>query len=357
MGSKVPNVGSSLLVPSVQELAKQPLSTIPNRYLRPEIEREVVPDGSPKLEIPVIDMQRLVSEESMDSEIDTLGFACKEWGFFQLVNHGVSLTLLDKLKTQIREFFNLPMEEKNKFWQSPGQVEGFGQSFVVSEDQKLDWADMFYMITLPLHLRKPHLFPRLPLPLRDTMELYSSELNNLYLAILAKMAEALNMKTEEMEEFIGEGRQAMRVNYYPPCHLPEQVIGLTPHSDASVITILLQLNEVEGLQIKKDGKWVSVKPLPNAFIVNIGDIFEIITNGTYRSIEHRATVNSKRERLSIATFCGLGIDGEIGPAPSLISEQTPAIFRRVKVEEYYKGLFARKLQGKSYLDFMRTEHD
>ncbi|KAK8622600.1 hypothetical protein V6N13_117509 [Hibiscus sabdariffa] len=357
MGSKVTNVGSSLLVPSVQELAKQPLSTIPSRYLRPEIERDAVPVGGPTLEIPVIDMQRLVSEESMGPEIDKLDFACKEWGFFQLVNHGVSLPLLDKIKTQIWDFFNLPMEEKNKFWQHPGQVEGFGQSFVLSEDQKLDWADLFYMITLPLHLRKPHLFPRLPLPLRDTMELYSSELNKLYLAILEKMAEALNMKTEEMEEFIGEGRQAMRVNYYPPCHLPEKVIGLTSHSDASVITILLQLNEVEGLQIKKDGKWISVKPLPNAFIVNIGDIFEVITNGRYHSIEHRATVNSESERLSFATFCSLRIDGEIGPAPSLISKQTPAIFRTVKVEEYYKGLFARKLQGKSYLDFMRIKHD
>ncbi|XP_039022887.1 protein SRG1-like isoform X3 [Hibiscus syriacus] len=337
-------------------MAKEPSTSIPSRYLRSDIEKAAVPDGDKALQIPVIDMQKLVSGGPNNSEIEKLDFACKEWGFFQLVNHGVSLTLLDKIKTQIRDFFNLPMEEKNKFWQYPGQVEGFGQSFVVFEDQKLDWGDIFYMITLPLHLRKPHLFPRLPLPLRDTMELYSSELNNLYIAILAKMAEALNMKTEEME-FIGEGRQAMRVNYYPPCHLPAQVIGLTPHSDASVITILLQLNEVEGLQIKKDGKWVSVKPLPNAFIVNIGDIFEIITNGRYRSIEHRATVNSERERLSFATFCGVGDDGEIGPAPSLISEQTPAMFRRVKVEEYYKGLFARKLQGKSYLDFMRIEHD
>lgn len=108
------------------------------------------------------------------------------------------------------------------------------------------------------------------------MESYSSDLNNLFKAILAKMVEALSMKSEEMEEFIGEGRQAIRVNYYPPCHLPEQVIGLTPHSDASIITILLQLNEVEGLQIRKDGKWVPVKPLPNAFIVNIGDLLEVI---------------------------------------------------------------------------------
>lgn len=68
MESEASNVGSSLLVPGVQELAKQLLSAIPNRFLRPELERDVVADGGgPVLEIPVIDMQNLVSEESMNS--------------------------------------------------------------------------------------------------------------------------------------------------------------------------------------------------------------------------------------------------------------------------------------------------
>ncbi|KAL2331278.1 hypothetical protein Fmac_018859 [Flemingia macrophylla] len=91
------------------------------------------------------------------------------------------------------------------------------------------------------------------------------------------------------------------MNYYPPSPQPEKVIGLTPHSDGVGLTILLQVNEVEGLQIKKNGMWVPIMPLPNAFIVNIGDILEIITNGIYQSIEDRATVNSEIERLSIAT--------------------------------------------------------
>ncbi|MBA0549840.1 hypothetical protein Golob_020849, partial [Gossypium lobatum] len=83
--SKASNVGSSVLVPSVQELAKQPLSAIPDSYLRPELEGDAVANGGGDqvLEIPVIDMQRLVSEESMNSEIHKLDFACKEWGFFQ----------------------------------------------------------------------------------------------------------------------------------------------------------------------------------------------------------------------------------------------------------------------------------
>ena len=68
----------------------------------------------------------------------------------------------------------------------------------------------------------------------------------------------------------------MRMNYYPPCPQLEKVIGLTPHSDAVGLTILLQLNEVEGLQIRKDGRSVPVKPLTNAFIISIGHIIEAI---------------------------------------------------------------------------------
>ena len=79
----------------------------------------------------------------------------------------------------------------------------------------------------------------------------------------------------------------------------------------------------------------------------------MVTNGAYRSIEHRATVNSERERLSIATFYNPRYDGEVGPAPSLISPQKPALFKTLRVEEYFKGLFSRELHSKSYLDTMR----
>ena len=81
-----------------------------------------------------------------------------------------------------------------------------------------------------------------------------------------------------------------------------------------------------------------------------------MSNGIYQSIEHRATVNSTKERLSIATFHSSNIDSELGPAPSLIDPDNPAIFRRVSTEKYRKEFFARKLDGKSYLDFMRIEN-
>lgn len=83
----------------------------------------------------------------------------------------------------------------------------------------------------------------------------------------------------------------------------------------------------------------------------------MITNGEYRSIEHRATVNSEKERLSIATFYNPKyINGEVGPAPSLITEKTPALFKRLTVDEFLTGLFTRENHDKCYLDSMRIQN-
>ncbi|KAJ4899516.1 2-oxoglutarate (2OG) and Fe(II)-dependent oxygenase superfamily protein [Raphanus sativus] len=357
MEAKGANQYNSIIVPSVQEMVKDKmLKTVPQRYIRSDLDKtELSSESGPRTEIPVIDMNRLCSSTSMASEIDKLDLACKEWGFFQLVNHGMDSKFLDKVKSEIQDLFNLPMEEKTKLWQQPGEIEGFGQAFVVSEEQKLDWSDMFYLTTQPVLSRKPHLFHKLPPPFRDTLETYSTEVKRTAKILLANMARALKIKPEEMEELFDDDElgQKMKMNYYPPCPEPDHVIGVTPHSDATGLTILLQVNEVEGLQIKKDGKWVSVKPLPYAFVVNIGDMLEMMTNGTYKSIEHRGVVNSEKERLSVAAFHNVGMGKEVGPLRSLVERHKAALFRSVTIEEFLKVFFSRELDGKAFLDVWR----
>ncbi|CDP20897.1 unnamed protein product [Coffea canephora] len=114
---------------------------------------------------------------------------------------------------------------------------------------------------------------------------------------------------------------------------------------------------MEGLQNKKAGTWVAVVPHPKAFIVNVGDITEmqIVPNGIYKSVEHRATVNLHNEGLSIATFLVPKLDGDMGPAPSLITAENPAIFRRISIIDYLKAFFYRELDGKSFVDALRTQ--
>ncbi|GAB4827245.1 hypothetical protein Ancab_040019 [Ancistrocladus abbreviatus] len=351
-GKPAPTLGKSMIVPSVYELARQALDAVPHRYLRSDEELAAAP-SDPSLQLPILNMESLVDGDQ--SELQKFHSTCQEWGFFQLVNHGVSMTLLEKIKKEIKEWFDIPLEEKKKYWQTPRDFEGFGQSFVHSEEQKLDWADKFSLVTLPKDIRKPHLFPKLPPPFRDDLEEYTAEVKKLAMKLLEVMATTLKLDKEYLKDLFEEGKQALRMNYYPPCPAADKVIGLSPHSDAVGLTILLQLNDVEGLQIRKDGLWIPVKPLEGAFVVNVGDILEMITNGTYRSIEHRAMINPSKERISVAGFHSPRLSADIGPAESLITPETPARFKRITAADFFKGLFSRPLDGKSYLDLMRIE--
>ncbi|XP_047308693.1 protein SRG1-like [Impatiens glandulifera] len=359
------NLGGSLPVPSVQELVKKEphMKQVPARYIQDDDDDIAVPtiivDSSSLLDqIPVIDLHALLFSSDHDmfqSELHKLDDACKSWGFFHLINHGVSTSLVNKMKSEIEQIFNIPIEEKMKLEQEPGDLEGFGQAFVVSDQQKLDWSDMFYLVTLPLHLRKPRLWQNLPLSFRETLKEYSLELHKLSMKILNLMAKALNIDEDEMSDLFEEGMQSMRMNYYPPCPQPELVVGLTPHSDGSGLTILLQVSEVDGLQIQHNGSWIPIKPIRDAFIVNIGDVLEIFSNGIYKSIEHRAVVHSEVERMSIAGFLSPRLDGELGPAKSLTCHGIgmPPQFRTLSVKDFFKGFFERKLDKKSYLQRLR----
>ncbi|KAK2985051.1 hypothetical protein RJ640_016971 [Escallonia rubra] len=155
------DLGGSLPVENVQALASKNPKDIPLRYIRLELESdELLVDGS--LQIPVIDMSNLViGEVGYDEELAKLHRACKEWGFFQLLNHGAS-EAIEHMKVATKEFFSLPLEEKMACAQLPNNIEGYGQAFVVSEDQKLHRGDMLFILPLPASRRNLSFWPQNP---------------------------------------------------------------------------------------------------------------------------------------------------------------------------------------------------
>ncbi|KAL8498158.1 hypothetical protein ACS0TY_021479 [Phlomoides rotata] len=288
---------------SVQELIKNPIYEIPEKFLvdlEPAIE-DIISDQSSA--VPTINMQKFLDDETKLLELENLHSTCKDWGIFQLVNHGLDFSLLEKLKYEIQEFYELSSEEKSKFKIRPGEFEGYGQTLIQNsgDHRKLDWVDRGFSDRFggrfPVESACPIRFNRRLH--RETLEAYISELQKLSMLLLRLIAEALIIDGKELEEMFEDGMQSVRMNYYPPCPEPDKVIGLTPHSDGSALTFLMQVNGVEGLQIKKDGVWMPIKFLPEALIVNLGDVVEVLTNGLYKSIEHRATVNSEKERISV----------------------------------------------------------
>ncbi|KAG8385505.1 hypothetical protein BUALT_Bualt03G0052300 [Buddleja alternifolia] len=291
-------LASFVKVPIVQELAREKLATVPPRYhYRPDNDHLILSDPSSFPEIPVINMTSCIKLPKNGASFSLLSIIRRCYFYLllllQLINHGVESEVIETMKTEIQEFFHMSMEEKNKFKQEAGDVEGYGQHFVVSDEQKLDWADMFYLVTSPTYSRKPHLLPKLPPTFRDAIEAYSAQVKILAMKILIQMAKALHLKAEEMKT-----RYSKRPSN-------QERWSLDSYCDEWCLS------------------------------------------------EDRATVNAKKERLSIATFHTPTLDCDIGPAPSLVAPETPAKFRRTTVDDYYKGFFSRELYGKSYLGTFR----
>lgn len=108
------------------------------------------------------------------------------------------------------------------------------------------------------------------------MEVYSREIRKLCKNLLKYIAVSLECNEDVFVEMFGVAVQAVRMNYYPACPRPDLVLGLSPHSDGSALTVLQQgKGSSVGLQILKDNTWIPVQPVPNALVINIGDTIEV----------------------------------------------------------------------------------
>ncbi|KZV24390.1 hypothetical protein F511_17581 [Dorcoceras hygrometricum] len=345
----------------VQELRKTTISRIPERFIRDSTER---PDfdkaiASTNNNIPVVDFSKLCkgNRDELCGELLKIKYSCEEWGFFQVINHEVNLELLEKIEKVAMEFFLMPLEEKQKYPMIPGTVQGYGQAFVFSENQKLDWCNMFALGLEPQHLRNPKLWPTKPSNFSETAEIYSREIRELCKNLLKYIAMTLGCKDDVFEKMFGVAVQAIRMNYYPACPRPDLVLGLSPHSDGSALTVLQQGKDSSvGLQILRNNVWVPVHPIPNALVINIGDTIEVLTNGRYKSVEHRAVTHKEKDRLSIVTFYAPSYEIEVEPLQELVDDKNPCKYRRYNHGDYSKHYVTNKLQGKKTLEFAKINY-
>ncbi|XP_077218955.1 protein LATERAL BRANCHING OXIDOREDUCTASE 1-like [Tasmannia lanceolata] len=348
------NIGQ---IDDIQELRKAKPMIVPDRYVRGMDERPTLAPISSSMNVPIIDVSKLVhgTQEQSQQELENLEAACANWGFFQVVNHGIDAALLESIQKVAMEFFNLPLEEKEKYPMPPGGIQGYGHAFVFEEEQKLDWCNMLALGVEPPFIRMPKLWPTNPANFTETLDLYSKHIRVLCQTLLSFISKGLGLKPDMFHEMFGTCVQAVRMNYYPPCARPDLVLGLSPHSDGSSLTVLQQDTNSVGLQIFKDNTWVPVQPIPNALVINLGDTMEVLTNGKYKSIEHRAVTNKDVDRLSIVTFYAPRYDLELGPLPELVDETHPPMYRRYNHGEYSRHYVTNKLKGKKSLDYCKIQ--
>ncbi|KAK6114817.1 hypothetical protein DH2020_007086 [Rehmannia glutinosa] len=148
---------------------------------------------------------------------------------------------------------------------------------------------------------------------------------------------SLGLELDEQELKVAMGGEEtvflMKINYYPPCPRPDLALGVVAHTDMSAVTVLVP-NEVQGLQVFRDEHWYDVEYIPNALIIHIGDQIEILSNGTYKAVFHRTTVNKDNTRMSWPVFLEPPPEFEIGPIPKLVNEQSPPKYKTKKYKDY-----------------------
>lgn len=360
MDAKPQNLGGSLPVPNVQDLAARPADELTppvlQRYLRDDVGADANANGDAAASVPVVDLARLLDPSHGEQEAAKLKAACEDWGFFQVLNHGVPDAVIADVKADLQAFFRLPLAEKRAVVQEPGWIEGYGQAFVVSDDQKLDWADILFLYTQPPEYRAPRFWPARPATFGDSLDRYSVEVQRVAACLLAAMAANLGVAPADARKLTRiADSQSVRINYYPACPggAHGKVLGLSPHSDAVGLTLLLQVSDVPGLQIRRHGGWVSVDPIPGALVANVGDVIEVLTNGRYKSIEHRAVVSPTHDRVSIASFHSAKFGDTYAPLEEAMVETGPPRYKTIAVDDYIRLLLSCKLEGKNIMDAMK----
>ncbi|XVF12770.1 hypothetical protein REPUB_Repub08aG0148100 [Reevesia pubescens] len=173
---------------------------------------------------------------------------------------------------------------------------------------------------------------------REIVSHYCVEVRELGYRLQELISESLGLEKDYIKNVLGEQGQHMAINYYPPCPKPELTYGFPGYTDPSALTILLQDLQVAGLQVLKDGKWVAVNPYPNAFVINIGDQLQALSNGKYKSVWHQAIVNANKERMYVASFLCPYDHALISPAKPLKEDGCGAVYRDFTFAEYYTSL-------------------
>ncbi|KAM3282921.1 putative 2-oxoglutarate-dependent dioxygenase SLC1 [Capsicum chacoense] len=342
----------------VRHLCESGITRIPKKYVLPISDRPLIVKKQEKndenLNLPIIDFAQLQGP-NRSQVLKSLAKACEEYGFFQLVNHGIDSDTIQHIIEVGKKFFELPFEERAKYMSTDMQAPvRLGTSFNQNKDGVFCWRDFLKLSCHSLSSDLISLWPSSPIDLREAAANYSKQTNLLYQLLIGAILESLGIVKEHindsqnLKEF-EDGSQLLVLNCYPCCPEPDLTLGMPPHSDYGLLTLLLQ-DEVKGLQIQHQGKWLTVEPIPNSFVVNVGDHLEIFSNGRYKSVLHRVLVNSSKSRISVASLHSLPYSSKIQPSPKLINESNPKLYKDTDFANFLEYISSYEHKSKSFLE-------
>jgi isopenicillin N synthase-like dioxygenase len=276
--------------------------------------------------LPVLDFSRMeAGPAEKEAFLAELREAAYELGFFYLSGHGIDESLIEQILTVSRQFFALPEEAKLavEMVNSP-HFRGYTRIGLEQTRGLPDWREQIDIgaekpalptdAGLPAYwrLQGPNQWP-VELPeLREVATRYQAELSDLAIRLLRAFAAALGQPENVFDDiFMPDPNQLIKLIRYPGRATTGGDQGVGPHKDGGFVTILLQ-DVQPGLEVEHDGRWIAAPPIPGTFVINIGEVLELASNGYLRATVHRVvTPPGEIDRRSVAFFFGAGLDVKV----------------------------------------------
>src|SRR6266850_1193667 len=315
------------------------------------------------LQIPVIDVSALVSgKEDRDEVSGRIGQACRDWGFFYIVGHGVDENLQRRLEEVSRQFFAQDLQTKLEISMSRGGRAWRGYFPVAGEltSGKPDLKEGIYFgaeldIDHPLvksgtPLHGPNLFPAAIPQFREVVLDYMAAMTRLGHCLAVGLSLSLGLEESYFaDHYTRDPLILFRIFNYPapsPDSGMESSLGVGEHTDYGLLTIVRQ-DMSGGLQVKTKAHWVEAHPIPNSFVCNVGDMLDRLTGGRYLSVPHRVRNLAGRNRLSFAFFFDPNFNAEVRPITMdlMVNDNQEERWDRASVHDF-RGTYGDYLLNK-----------
>ena len=286
--------------------------------------------------LPVID----IADPEAPATARAIGAACRDWGFFQAVAHGVDPRLIARLQRQMRVFFAQPTAAKQAILRSAANPWGFYDRELTRHTP--DWKQIYDVGPASGDSIMPQWPAALP-EFRPVIEAFYDACNAVSMRILRSISLSLGMPAGALDQYFQpEHTSFLRLNYYPECPTPARPadasvaklghLGVNQHTDAGAVTVLFQ--DQPGLEVFHGETWKLVEPRRDALVINIGDIVQVWSNDLYHAALHRALVRPDVERFTAALFLNPPYSVDYAPLPSVIDAGHPARYRPINWGEF-----------------------